>query len=148
MKRRALPAILAPMYQELAVGIRVAGGRARFAKDPRQLHAFRDGEVLVADTATPDWEAVMKRAAAIVTNRGERTCHAAIRIPAVVGAENATEAVADGAETTVSCAEGDTGLVYAGRVPFEVRRTDLGTPPGRGRPSSLDNGRGGARAPG
>ena len=115
-----------------AVGTRVAAGRARLVKDPRQLHAFRDGEVLVADTTTPDWEPVMKRAAAIVTNRGGRTCHAAIvarelGIPAVVGAENATEAVADGAETTVSCAEGDTGLVYAGRVPFEVRRTDLGT---------------------
>ena len=115
-----------------AVGTRVAAGRARLVKDPRQLHAFRDGEVLVADTTTPDWEPVMKRAAAIVTNRGGRTCHAAIvarelGIPAVVGAENATEAVADGAETTVSCAEGDTGLVYAGRVPFEVRRTDLDT---------------------
>ena len=115
-----------------AVGTRVAAGRARLVKDPRQLHAFRDGEVLVADTTTPDWEPVMKRAAAIVTNRGGRTCHAAIvarelGIPAVVGAENATEAVADGAEITVSCAEGDTGLVYAGRVPFEVRHTDLGT---------------------
>ena len=79
-----------------AVGTRVAAGRARLVKDPRQLHAFRDGEVLVADTTTPDWEPVMKRAAAIVTNRGGRTCHAAIvarelGIPAVVGAENATD---------------------------------------------------------
>ncbi len=94
--------------------------------------ASSDGEVLVADTTTPDWEPVMKRAAAIVTNRGGRTCHAAIvarelGIPAVVGAESATTAVRDGALVTVSCAEGDTGLVYAGRVPFEVRRTDLAT---------------------
>ena len=79
-----------------AVGTRVAAGRARLVKDPRQLHAFRDGEVLVADTTTPDWEPVMKRAAAIVTNRGGRTCHAAIvarelGIPAVVGAESATD---------------------------------------------------------
>lgn len=115
-----------------AVGTRVARGPARLVADPRQLASFRDGEVLVADTTTPDWEPVMKRAAAIVTNRGGRTCHAAIvarelGIPAVVGAEGATTAVPEGAEITVSCAEGDTGLVYRGAVPFEVRRTDLAT---------------------
>lgn len=113
-----------------AVGVKIATGPARVVADPRGLSAFRDGEVLVADTTTPDWEPVMKRAAAIVTNRGGRTCHAAIvarelGIPAVVGAEGATRAIADGAEVTVSCAEGEVGKVYEGSVPFEVRRTDL-----------------------
>jgi pyruvate,water dikinase len=113
-----------------AVGTKVAKGPARLITDPHKLAAFRDGEVLVADTTTPDWEPVMKRAAAIVTNRGGRTCHAAIvarelGIPAVVGAENATASVADGAMVTVSCAEGDTGRIYAGEVPFEVQTTDL-----------------------
>jgi pyruvate,water dikinase len=113
-----------------AVGTKVAKGHARLITDPHRLAAFQDGEVLVADTTTPDWEPVMKRAAAIVTNRGGRTCHAAIvarelGIPAVVGAENATAAVADGAMVTVSCAEGDVGRIYAGEVPFEVQTTDL-----------------------
>ncbi len=115
-----------------AVGVKVATGVARIVADPRGLAAFRDGEVLVADTTTPDWEPVMKRAAAIVTNRGGRTCHAAIvarelGVPAVVGAEAATRAIADGATVTVSCAEGEVGRVYAGAVPFEVRRIDPGT---------------------
>ena len=115
-----------------AVGVKVATGAARIVADPRGLAAFRDGEVLVADTTTPDWEPVMKRAAAIVTNRGGRTCHAAIvarelGVPAVVGAEGATQAIADGATVTVSCAEGEVGKVYAGAVPFEVSRLDPGT---------------------
>ncbi len=115
-----------------AVGVRVASGAARIVADPRGLAAFRDGEVLVADTTTPDWEPVMKRAAAIVTNRGGRTCHAAIvarelGVPAVVGAEGATQAIADGSTVTVSCAEGEVGKVYAGAVPFEVRRLDPGS---------------------
>ncbi len=113
-----------------AVGTKIARGRARIVRSPRELAAFRPGEVLVADTTTPDWEPVMKTAAAIVTNRGGRTCHAAIvarelGIPAVVGAEGATETIPDGAEVTVSCAEGDVGKVYEGRVPFEVERVDL-----------------------
>ena len=113
-----------------AVGMRIATGPARLIQDSRALTAFRDGEVLVADTTTPDWEPVMKRAAAIVTNRGGRTCHAAIvarelGIPAVVGAEGATAAIAEGAVVTVSCAEGDVGKVFAGPVPFERRTTDL-----------------------
>ncbi len=113
-----------------AVGTKIAGGRARIVGSPRDLAAFRPGEVLVADTTTPDWEPVMKTAAAIVTNRGGRTCHAAIvarelGIPAVVGAEGATEAIPEGAEVTVSCAEGDVGKIYEGRVPFEVERVDL-----------------------
>ncbi|MEK0085549.1 phosphoenolpyruvate synthase [Benzoatithermus flavus] len=115
-----------------AVGTKVATGRARLITDPRRLAEFRDGEVLVADTTTPDWEPVMKRAAAIVTNRGGRTCHAAIvarelGIPAVVGAEGATTTIADGAIVTVSCAEGDIGRIYAGEVPFTVETIDLAT---------------------
>ncbi len=113
-----------------AVGTRIATGTVRLITNPRALSDFRDGEVLVADSTTPDWEPVMKRAAAIVTNRGGRTCHAAIvarelGIPAVVGARQATELLATGKEVTVSCAEGDTGLVYAGRVGFEAERTDV-----------------------
>ncbi|MCS7267235.1 MAG: phosphoenolpyruvate synthase [Geminicoccaceae bacterium] len=115
-----------------AVGTKIASGSARIVRDPRDLASFRDSEVLVADTTTPDWEPVMKRAAAIVTNRGGRTCHAAIvarelGIPAVVGAEGATRAIAEGATVTVSCAEGEVGKVYEGAVPFEVRRVDLAT---------------------
>ncbi len=95
-----------------------------------QLSSFKPGEVLVADMTTPDWEPVMKTAAAIVTNRGGRTCHAAIiarelGVPAVIGCENATTAIASGSEVTVSCAEGDAGKVYQGRVEFDVLRTDL-----------------------
>ena len=102
-----------------AVGARIATGRVRVVNDAHQLSSFRPGEVLVADTTTPDWEPVMKTAAAIVTNRGGRTCHAAIvarelGIPAVVGAERATSALSDGQTVTVSCAEGDTGKVYSG----------------------------------
>jgi pyruvate,water dikinase len=113
-----------------AVGRTIATGTARIVADKAELGRFRPGEVLIADTTTPDWEPVMKTAAAIVTNRGGRTCHAAIvarelGIPAVVGAGSATESVHGGSEVTVSCAEGDDGRVYAGAVPFEVVRTDL-----------------------
>jgi pyruvate,water dikinase len=115
-----------------AVGTKVAAGPARLINDVRQLGDFRDGEVLVADTTAPDWEPVMKRAAAIVTNRGGRTCHAAIvarelGIPAVVGTDGATETVPDGTTITVSCAEGEVGRIYQGSVPFAVRTTDLST---------------------
>lgn len=113
-----------------AVGHRIAHGTVHVVHSTEELSRFRPGEVLVADTTTPDWEPVMKKAAAIVTNRGGRTCHAAIvarelGIPAVVGAQDATELLADGGEVTVSCAEGDIGKVYEGRVPFEVERIDL-----------------------
>ena len=92
------------------------------------------GEVLVADMTDPDWEPIMKRAAAIVTNRGGRTCHAAIiarelGIPAVVGTGRATRTLADGRPVTVSCAEGDTGYVYAGRLDFTVTETELASMP-------------------
>jgi pyruvate, water dikinase len=115
-----------------AVGGRVASGPARVIRHHHELASFRPGEVLVADTTTPDWEPVMKVAAAIVTNRGGRTCHAAIvarelGIPAVIGAAGATEAVATGDVVTVSCAEGDVGRVYAGAAEVERRETVLGT---------------------
>jgi len=115
-----------------AVGGKCAQGPVRTIRDARHLSDFRAGEVLVADTTTPDWEPVMKTAAAIVTNRGGRTCHAAIvarelGIPAVVGADIATERLVAGDTVTVSCAEGDVGKVYAGSVPYAVQTTDLGT---------------------
>ncbi len=113
-----------------AVGTKIGQGKARYIPDVAHLHEFQAGEVLVADTTTPDWEPVMKVAAAIVTNRGGRTCHAAIisrelGIPAVVGCDNATETVPTGEEVTVSCASGDEGLVFRGEVPFHVEQTDL-----------------------
>ena len=105
-----------------SVGERIASGDAHVIKDLTQLSEFEPGEVLVSDITTPDWEPVMKTAAAIVTNRGGRTCHAAIvarelGIPAVVGTGDATTAVPSGEKVTVSCAEGDTGRVYRGEVP-------------------------------
>jgi pyruvate, water dikinase len=115
-----------------SIGDRVASGPVRVVKNVDGLPAFRDGEVLVADKTDPDWEPVMKRAAAIVTNRGGRTCHAAIvsrelGVPAIVGAENATEVLRDGTVVTVSCAQGETGYVYDGAIPFDVEHVDLGT---------------------
>lgn len=120
--------------QGRAVGGKVASGTARVITDVGQLHAFRPGEVLVADTTTPDWGTVMKTAAAVVTNRGGRTCHAAIvarelGIPAVVGCDSATESIRTGDDVTVCCARGDTGFVYQGRIPFETIQTDLSTLP-------------------
>ena len=119
-----------PKARGRAVGARIASGRVRHVGDARQLAAFRPGEVLVADTTTPDWEPVMKTAGAIVTNRGGRTCHAAIvarelGIPAVVGTEHATQVLADGDVVTVSCAEGAMGKVYPGALPFHRVVTDI-----------------------
>lgn len=113
-----------------SVGAKVAQGKVRVIRDADQLGDFKPGEVLVADTTTPDWEPVMKTAAALVTNRGGRTCHAAIvarelGIPAVVGASGATATLKDGTDVTVSCAEGDVGRVYGGAIPFETIKTDL-----------------------
>ncbi|MCQ8117615.1 phosphoenolpyruvate synthase [Methylomonas rosea] len=113
-----------------AVGSKIAVGQARVIDNVAKLGSFKPGEVLVADMTTPDWEPVMKMAAAIVTNRGGRTCHAAIiarelGVPAVIGCENATTAITSGNLVTVSCAEGDVGKVYAGRLGFEVKLTDL-----------------------
>jgi pyruvate,water dikinase len=117
-----------------SVGEMIASGTARVIESVAHLSEFRPGEVLVADSTTPDWEPVMKTAAAIITNRGGRTCHAAIiarelGVPAVVGAGDATTAVAAGEAVTVSCAEGDSGRVYRGEVPFHVERSDVGDLP-------------------
>jgi pyruvate, water dikinase len=113
-----------------SVGEKIASGAVRRIENLTQLAEFKPGEVLVADTTTPDWEPVMKTAAAIVTNRGGRTCHASIiarelGIPAVVGTGDATTSVSDGAVVTVSCAEGDSGRVYRGDVGFHVDRTEV-----------------------
>jgi pyruvate,water dikinase len=113
-----------------SVGERIAAGPVRKIQNIAQLNTFQQGEVLVTDKTDPDWEPIMKRAAAIVTNRGGRTCHAAIvsrelGVPAIVGTENGTERLADGAEVTISCAEGDAGYVYEGRLPFSVEKVDL-----------------------
>jgi pyruvate,water dikinase len=117
-----------------AVGGKVASGTARLVTDVAQLGGFRPGEVLVADTTMPDWGTVMKSAAAVVTNRGGRTCHAAIvarelGIPAVVGCGDATERLRSGDPVTVSCAEGAVGRIYAGALPFTRVRTDLAALP-------------------
>ncbi|MCO5381330.1 MAG: phosphoenolpyruvate synthase [Methanosarcina barkeri] len=106
-----------------SVGDKIASGKAHVITDISDLPSFKPGEILIADTTTPDWEPVMKTAAAIVTNKGGRTCHAAIvsrelGVPAVVGAGNATEVLETGRDITVSCAEGEDGLVYDGILPF------------------------------
>jgi pyruvate,water dikinase len=113
-----------------SVGEKIASGGAHVIKDLTHLSEFEPGEVLVSDITTPDWEPVMKTAAALVTNRGGRTCHAAIiarelGIPAVVGAGDATTSMRSGETVTVSCAEGDTGRIYRGAVPFHVERTEV-----------------------
>ena len=113
-----------------AIGTKIAVGHARYIHDAAHLHEFRPGEVLVADTTTPDWEPVMKTAAAIVTNRGGRTCHAAIvarelGIPAVVGCDTASETIPSGEMITVSCAGGDEGRAYRGKLEFEIIEADL-----------------------
>lgn len=113
-----------------SVGEKISSGPVRVIQDVHQLHAFQDGEVLVTDKTDPDWEPIMKKAAAIVTNRGGRTCHAAIvsrelGLPAIVGSEHATDLLQDGQIVTVSCAEGETGFVYKGGLPFEVEHVVL-----------------------
>jgi pyruvate,water dikinase len=114
-----------------SVGEMIGQGRARVIKDVHHLDEFQEGEVLVTDKTDPDWEPIMKKTAAIVTNRGGRTSHAAIvsrelGIPAVVGTERATEVLGDGEEITVSSAEGDSGFVYRGLMKFSVQEVDLG----------------------
>jgi pyruvate,water dikinase len=117
-----------------SVGQRIGTGEVRVVKHPDDMHLVQKGDVLVASMTDPDWEPVMKRAAAIVTDRGGRTCHAAIiarelGIPAVVGSGNATSSLVDGMTVTVSCAEGDTGFVYEGAIDYDVQRVDLDTMP-------------------
>ncbi|WP_116813796.1 phosphoenolpyruvate synthase [Steroidobacter cummioxidans] len=113
-----------------SIGQRIGAGPARIIRDVKEMTRVQSGDVLVADMTDPDWEPVMKRASAIVTNRGGRTCHAAIiarelGIPAVVGCGDATETIKEGTEVTVSCAEGDTGFVYEGALPFEQKIVEL-----------------------
>ena len=113
-----------------AVGNRIGQGKARVISDLSQMDQIEQGDVLVTDMTDPDWEPIMKRAAAIVTNRGGRTCHAAIiarelGIPALVGTGSCTEDIGHGSEVTVSCAEGDTGYVYAGLLEFDYQRHEL-----------------------
>ncbi len=117
-----------------AIGQKIGAGPVRVLDSAEEMHQFGQGEVLVADMTDPDWEPIMKRASAIVTNRGGRTCHAAIiarelGIPAVVGTGRATSELADGQPVTVSCAEGDAGFVYDGILDFRVESTELGTMP-------------------
>ncbi|HET7663565.1 MAG TPA: phosphoenolpyruvate synthase, partial [Rhodanobacteraceae bacterium] len=117
-----------------SIGQKIGAGKARIIRSLEHMDQFQKGDVLVADMTDPDWEPIMKRASAIVTNRGGRTCHAAIiarelGVPAVVGTGNALDTVPDGAEVTVSCAEGDTGHIYEGLLDFERITTDLGDMP-------------------
>lgn len=113
-----------------AVGRKVASGKVHKIEDVSKIGNFKAGEILVADTTTPDWEPIMKIASAIITNKGGRTCHAAIisrelGIPAIVGAERATEVLNNGDEVTVSCCEGENGYIYKGLLKYEVQKTDL-----------------------
>ena len=119
-----------------SVGEKIGQGPVRVIKSVQYISQFKEGEILVTDKTDPDWEPIMKKAAAIVTNRGGRTCHAAIvsrelGVPAIVGTEHGTELLKDGQLVTLSCAEGDIGFVYEGLLPFEVQRIDL---KGLGRP--------------
>ncbi len=117
-----------------AIGQKIGAGEVKVMTSLEEMHDFTEGDVLVADMTDPDWEPIMKRASAIVTNRGGRTCHAAIiarelGIPAVVGTGDATRTLEDGRAVTVSCAEGDTGLVYEGKLEFTVEETELSEMP-------------------
>lgn len=113
-----------------AVGDKIGSGRVKKISSMDEFHLFKKGDILVADITDPDWEPIMKISSALVTNRGGRTCHAAIvareiGIPAIVGSVNATEVLEDGMEVTVSCSEGEEGRVYEGEVPFEIEEIDL-----------------------
>jgi pyruvate,water dikinase len=113
-----------------SVGRKIAAGRARVIHKVADMHQLQSGEALITDMTDPDWEPAMKIASAVITNRGGRTCHAAIiareiGIPAVVGCGDATQVIADGADVTVSCAEGDTGFVYAGKQEYRVEHIRL-----------------------
>jgi pyruvate,water dikinase len=117
-----------------AIGQKIGAGTARVIRSLKDMNRVQAGDVLVADMTDPDWEPVMKRAAAIVTNRGGRTCHAAIiarelGVPAVVGTGNALELIPDGHDVTISCAEGDTGFIYDGKLAFERVTADLAQMP-------------------
>ena len=117
-----------------AIGQRIGAGPVKIIRDVSEMDKVQPGDVLVSDMTDPDWEPVMKRASAIVTNRGGRTCHAAIiarelGIPAVVGCGNATSELKDGQIVTVSCAEGDAGMIYDGRLDFDIRTNSVDAMP-------------------
>ncbi len=117
-----------------SIGQKIGAGTAKIIRNVSEMSRVQQGDVLVSDMTDPDWEPVMKRASAIVTNRGGRTCHAAIiarelGIPAVVGCGDATDCIADGTEVTVSCAEGDEGYVYEGLLKFERKQIELDSLP-------------------
>ncbi|MCW9013860.1 MAG: phosphoenolpyruvate synthase [Gammaproteobacteria bacterium] len=122
------------LCQGRAIGQRIGSGEVKVIKDASEMSRIEEGDVLVTDMTDPDWEPIMQRAAAIVTNRGGRTCHAAIiaremGIPAVVGCGDATEKLSDGEQVTVSCAEGDDGMIYQGHLRYEVHSVDIDTLP-------------------
>jgi pyruvate, water dikinase len=122
------------LLRGLAVGDRISSGRVRRIDDPKQMSQLRAGEILVTEITDPDWEPILKRAAAVVTERGGRTSHAAIvarelGIPAIVGAGADARALPDGAMVTVCCAEGDVGIVYSGELAWDVEEFDLATLP-------------------
>jgi pyruvate,water dikinase len=134
LQRYHLPARSQVLVVGRSIGQRIGSGHARVIAGVEQMSLVQKGDVLITDMTDPDWEPIMKRASAIVTNRGGRTCHAAIiarelGIPAVVGCGNATEQVPNGEPVTVSCAEGDTGHVYKGLLDFEIREHSLETLP-------------------
>ncbi len=117
-----------------SIGHKIGVGRARIVQSPKEMDRVRPGDILVSDMTDPDWEPIMKRASAIVTNRGGRTCHAAIvarelGIAAVVGCGDATEKITEGSAITVSCAEGDTGYVYEGTLDYTIDRINFDTMP-------------------
>ena len=117
-----------------SIGQRIGAGKVRIVSNLNEMDKVQEGDVLVSDMTDPDWEPVMKRASAIITNRGGRTCHAAIiarelGVPAIVGCGNATELLVDGQDVTASCAEGDTGFIYEGQLDFEIQTNSIETMP-------------------
>ncbi len=117
-----------------SIGQRIGAGKVRIVSDISEMDKVQDGDVLVSDMTDPDWEPVMKRASAIITNRGGRTCHAAIiarelGVPAIVGCGNATELLVDGQDVTVSCAEGDTGFIYESQIAFDIQTNSIESMP-------------------
>jgi pyruvate, water dikinase len=134
METYVLKATAEPLLTGQAVGSKIGAGIAHIIEDSARIGEFKKGEVLITTMTDPDWEPIMKIASAIVTDKGGRTCHAAIisrelGIPCIVGAETATKTLLSGQEVTVSCAQGDTGYLYAGMLPFEVEKLDLSSVP-------------------
>ena len=113
-----------------AIGDKIGTGKTRYVPSLKEAHLFQEGEILVADITDPDWEPLMKKSSALITNRGGRTCHAAIvarelGIPAVIGTKNATKVLSEPQDVTVSCAEGESGKVYAGKLEYEIKEIDV-----------------------